>query len=1146
MTFRTRLAAASLLFAATLVACGPENPPQDPKKPPACVGDDCDHKPPPVCGDGRVDTGEECDDGNTVSGDGCEANCTKTPAPPPKKTHEIVECPNVPAPPANGAACAITAGDGKTLITGTVLLPGKVLRGGQVLVDAAGKIACVDCDCTGQATGATQLSCPETVITPGLINTHEHITYAHNKPFTMPEDQMYEHRHDWRRGARGHKSLPSSGGANNDQIAWGELRYVIGGGTSLVGSGSVKGLMRNLDRTNDHQEGLNKKAVDFETFPLGDSTPNFRTNDCNYSFVTSTSATSLSNIDAYFPHVAEGIDAEARNEFLCLSGKAAGARDIIKDNVALIHAVGLNASDIALMAGNGTALVWSPRSNISLYGDTAPVVTYARLGALITLGTDWVISGSMNMQRELQCAAELNEKYYGNYFSDEELWLMVTRNAALATATEDVIGVLKPGLFADLAIIRKGTREDYTAVVQSHPKDVALVLRGGKALYGEAAVVEQLAAADNCDTLDVCGQPKRVCTRREVGKDFAALTSANANRYGLFFCETPENEPSCKPARASSRDAVKGSNIYSGVPTAEDSDGDGLADAIDNCPTVFNPIRPVDNGKQADTDGDGVGDMCDVCPINANTEQCTSIDPSDLDGDGIPADRDNCPNDHNPDQKDTDKDGKGDVCDKCPTVANPGAAACPAKVYELKRGLLAVGDVVSISNLLVTGVGSNGFFAQMKEGDVGYEGAEFSGTFVFGSTNVKVGDRIDIVSGKVDQFRGQWELATPIVLNVKSSGEAPPAPVKALPADLTTGGSKAMAFEGVLVQVENVDVTSINPAKDPTDTDPTNEFLVTGNLRVDDFLYKVDPFPAVGESFTSITGVLTLRNNNSKLCPRAESDLVTGAPKLAGFNVASGYVRENFQGATFPQPLEVRITRRSATPTVVSVTSSDPAALEVVGNAVTVPANALSAPVQLRGHTQAQSVTLTADLNGQTATSTVRVLGLNEAPTTLNMTPKTVTVAPGLTATLTLTIDVPAQSGGLTVDLALTPPAAGTVPATVTIPENQTSVTFVLTAGANEATAQLTATAGAVAATSDVSIVASQGGLVINEIDYDQGAAAPTDDAEFVEIYNGTSNPADLTNLVLVFVNGTDNKEYLRVSLASAGSLAPGGYLVVG
>src|SRR5436190_646599 len=45
-----------------------------------------------------------------------------------------------------------------------------------------------------------------------------------------------------------------------------------------------------------------------------------------------------------------------------------------------------------------------------------------------------------------------------------------------------------------------------------------------------------------------------------------------------------------------------------GDPSVEDTDGDGIPDAQDNCPAIPNPA-------QTDTDGDGIGDLCDPCPL---------------------------------------------------------------------------------------------------------------------------------------------------------------------------------------------------------------------------------------------------------------------------------------------------------------------------------------------------------------------------------------------------------------------------------------------------------------------------------------------------------------------------------------------------
>lgn len=51
-----------------------------------------------------------------------------------------------------------------------------------------------------------------------------------------------------------------------------------------------------------------------------------------------------------------------------------------------------------------------------------------------------------------------------------------------------------------------------------------------------------------------------------------------------------------------------------------------------------------------------------------------AANPDDLDGDGIANAADNCPHVANPSQHDEDGDGDGDACDDCPTIANPDQA----------------------------------------------------------------------------------------------------------------------------------------------------------------------------------------------------------------------------------------------------------------------------------------------------------------------------------------------------------------------------------------------------------------------------------------------------------------------------------------
>ncbi len=92
----------------------------------------------------------------------------------------------------------------------------------------------------------------------------------------------------------------------------------------------------------------------------------------------------------------------------------------------------------------------------------------------------------------------------------------------------------------------------------------------------------------------------------------------------------------------------------------QDSDNDGILNGDDNCPDVANP-------DQFDLDGDQRGDACDADADGDGIidEDETDTDPlnPDTDGDGFNDGADNCPSIANAEQTDTDLDGLGDACD---------------------------------------------------------------------------------------------------------------------------------------------------------------------------------------------------------------------------------------------------------------------------------------------------------------------------------------------------------------------------------------------------------------------------------------------------------------------------------------------------
>lgn len=88
-----------------------------------------------------------------------------------------------------------------------------------------------------------------------------------------------------------------------------------------------------------------------------------------------------------------------------------------------------------------------------------------------------------------------------------------------------------------------------------------------------------------------------------------------------------------------------------------DDDNDGVSDDSDNC-------RFDSNSDQRNQDRDGKGDVCDPTPTQADQTV-------DSDADGLTDHSDNCPGAYNPNQADSDGDGAGDACDDTPHGSPP-------------------------------------------------------------------------------------------------------------------------------------------------------------------------------------------------------------------------------------------------------------------------------------------------------------------------------------------------------------------------------------------------------------------------------------------------------------------------------------------
>jgi 5-methylthioadenosine/S-adenosylhomocysteine deaminase len=404
------------------------------------------------------------------------------------------------------------------ILRGTILTPSGALKHGYVGI-VGGRIAAVSTK-QPDIPGAVVLG-TDGIVLPGFVDLHNHVSWNVLPRWHPP--RLYANRYEWRADPEYQRAVRQPFDDLVDahfceMNAWGELRALVGGTTSIMathGFACVHGLVRNLDVNSGFYGTVEigrERIIDVIGVPLA-SDPDGRA-----QFVAgATFYISNPYFEALAVHVAEGTDALSEEEFTFLRSQS-----LLNPKGVLIHGIALGAADFQAMSATGTALVWSPRSNLELYGTTADVSAALDAGVEVALAPDWAVSGSSNMLDELKTADAWNRSQLGARLSSRQLVDMVTSVPAHAAGIDDEVGALQAGLRADLIVLRGDATNPYGSVVRARARDVQLVVIDGVPLYGDLALMQKFWPAGDLEPIAIGKSTKML-----------AISAAGVSPFGL-------------------------------------------------------------------------------------------------------------------------------------------------------------------------------------------------------------------------------------------------------------------------------------------------------------------------------------------------------------------------------------------------------------------------------------------------------------------------------------------------------------------------------------------------------------------------------------------------------------------------------------
>jgi 5-methylthioadenosine/S-adenosylhomocysteine deaminase len=310
-------------------------------------------------------------------------------------------------------------------------------------------------------------------IYPGLIDLHNHLSYDALTLWRVPE--LYTNRDQWGRHPDYRKLisgpmtvLGKTPGFVEAVVRYVECKALLGGvttaqGVALFSNQGIqryyRGVVRNVEETGE--DDLPDAATKISDVEAEDAE----------KFLDR-----LQNSSCMLLHLSEGTDERARAHFEAL--RMADGDWAITPALAGIHCAALEPDDFGVLAEHGGSMVWSPLSNLLLYGQTADVGAAREAGVRIALGSDWSPSGSKSLLGELK-VARIVAAQQNIGLSDRELLAMATREAAKILKWDGALGSIEAGKRADLTVVYGRSTDPYANLLGARETDIALVVIDG-------------------------------------------------------------------------------------------------------------------------------------------------------------------------------------------------------------------------------------------------------------------------------------------------------------------------------------------------------------------------------------------------------------------------------------------------------------------------------------------------------------------------------------------------------------------------------------------------------------------------------------------------------------------------------------------